>query len=431
MTTERSVARAVLGVALAMSAGCAPRAEQDAASLRAAASEAVRTWPLPAANGQQPDLEAAPDGSLLLSWVEPADGGSQRLRFARWANGRWSAPADVIAGEGIGNTADTPHLRQTPDGALWALWLRKIGEGHARDVMLARSADGGRHWSRAVAVNTDGTATEHGFASTWTDGASSLGVAWLDGREKAGESHGHDMHAMRAADAESAHATMLRSAVFAPDLSRRDESAVDTATCDCCQTDAVALADGPRLVYRDRSPGEIRDIALLARARSGWSAPRRVHDDGWRMPGCPVNGPAVAGAGRELVVAWYTMRDGQPTVRVARSGDGGATFGRAVDVASSKEVLGRVDVALAGGDAWVTWLSEDAQGQTLHAAQVSPDGSIVRRLDVAKLAGRGRGTGWPRLAACADGLGLVWTDVRDGRPVVHGAWLPTTAGAGH
>lgn len=422
MTIRRCFRRLPIVVMLAFAlTACGPRAPSAASATAAPSSPAApREWPLPAIHGRQPDLAPAPDGALLLSWTE-GDGARQRLRFARWTHGRWTAPRDVAAGAGLGNAADTPHVRQTPDGALWATWLRTVG--HASDVMLARSADGGASWSAPVAVNTDRTATEHGFAALWADGRDALGVAWLDGRDMAGGAHGH------ATRADPHPATMLRTAVFDARLARRAESAIDTATCDCCQTDVAVLADGPRVVYRDRAPGEIRDIALLARVHGRWSAPRSVHRDGWRMPGCPVNGPAVAGAGRELLVAWYTMRGDVPTVRVARSGDGGETFAAPLDLAASADVLGRVDVAADGHGAWVGWLTEGGRGQVLHAAQLARDGGVSgRAIEIATLAGRGRATGWPRLAATPDGLRAVWTDVVDGRPVLRGAWLPA---AGH
>lgn len=451
MTTDRVLRHALLAMLCTTACACGPRAGHDGtasgpapaktgATATAAASTAIAVadWPLPVRNARQPDLASAPDGSLLLSWTD-GDGDRQTLRFARWQARGWSAPRTIAAGEGIGNTADTPHVRQTPDGALWATWLRKVGDGHARDIVLARSTDDGRTWSAPEPVNTDGTATEHGFASLWPVGRDALGVAWLDGRETADASHGHrtasdastSMHehagTTRAVPVDGPapqHATMLRTVVFDAHLARRDEAAIDTATCDCCQTDVAVLDDGPRLVYRDRTAGEVRDIAIVARSGSGWSAPRLVHADGWHMPACPVNGPAIAARGRDVAVAWYTMHDGLPTVRFARSRDGGATFDPAIDPASSADVLGRIDVASGADGAWVTWLTESGAGQALHAAHVAPSASATDRVvDVAKLTGRGRGTGWPKLVATDDGMRVVWTDVVDGAPVLRGARL--------
>ncbi|HEY4560827.1 MAG TPA: sialidase family protein [Lysobacter sp.] len=409
---RRSIAaslQAVLCVTLALAAGCKDRATPEAAS----ASPAWQEWRLPVDAAQQPDLAAAPDGSLLLSWIE-GDSDAQHLRFARWRDGRWTAPQSIVMDGGIGNVADMPHVRQTEDGALWATWLRRVGDGHARDLVLARSADDGRTWSAPQTVNLDGTATEHGFASLWPEGRDAIGVAWLDGRET-GE---HAMHGMQAG------ATMLRTAVFDARLSRRDEQAIDTGTCDCCQTDVAVVDDAPLLVYRDRLPGEVRDIALLRRDTAGWSAPRRLHADGWAIDACPVNGPAIAARGRDVSVAWYTMQATRPTLRYAASRDGGVHFDPPIDLAAGDNVLGRVDVAREAGGAWVLWLEEDTNGQSLRIARIA-DGAAhgYEAQTIARLAGRGRGTGWPRLVSMPEGSYAVWTDVIDGVPHLRGRQL--------
>jgi len=317
-----------------------------------------------------------------------------------------------------------PHVRQTADGALWATWLQGAGDSHARDLVLARSSDDGLTWSAPETVNLDGTAAEHGFASLWPEGRDALGIAWLDGRATA-PSAGH------AEPPALAGATMLRTAVFDARLARRDEQAIDDAACDCCQTDVAPLDDGPRLVYRDRLPGEIRDISILRRDAGGWGPPRRVHADGWAIEACPVNGPAVAASGRVLAVAWYTMQAARPTVRHTTSRDGGAHFDAPLDLASSARVLGRVDVARDRDGAWVLWLEEDAGGQALRLARVADGATRPVVTTLARLAGRGHGTGWPRLVSTPGGVHAVWTDVVDGTPRLRGRRLAAAAaGAG-
>ncbi|MGY3265751.1 hypothetical protein [Lysobacter sp. HA35] len=429
MTTETCVRVASLLVGVMLLASCSPHASSDAATPAASPATAnAKTsavthaaWTLPVDAAQQPDIAAAPDGSLLLSWIEQASD-TQRLRFARWRDGAWTAPQQIAAGEGIGNAADMPHVRQTSDGALWATWLRRTGGGEARDVVLARSTDGGRTWSAPAAVNTDGTSTEHGFAAFWPEGRDALGVAWLDGRAKAGAPHQvagmpHDMHAGQGA------ATMLRTATFDATLARRDERALDTSTCDCCQVDVVDVNDSPRLVYRARREGEIRDIAILRRDAGTWTAPKPVHDDHWSVDACPINGPAITARGNTLAVAWYTMPASTPMVRFATSNDGGATFGPARDLATGTNVLGRIDAASDANGTWVSWLEEQGDAQRLRVARIPADASAPVISDIANVAGRGRGTGWPRLLASGDRTYLVWTEAVDGHPHLHGATL--------
>ena len=146
----------------------------------------VGTWTLPiTAPAAQPDLIATPEGRLLLSWVEPQPQG-HALKFATFASTQWSAPQAIAAGaDWFVNWADTPHLAVTEDGAVWAHWLQKSAQAtYAYDVVMARSGDHGKTWSPPVLVNNDGKPAEHGFVSLWPATRDSLGVAWLDGRER-------------------------------------------------------------------------------------------------------------------------------------------------------------------------------------------------------------------------------------------------------
>ena len=397
----------------------------------ATATRAVRqdAWPLPAitAPAAQPDLVRAPDGSLLLSWVEHGDTArgeiAHTLKFARFANGAWSEPREIArGGDWFVNWADTPHIATTPDGALWAHWLRKHeGAGHAFDVVLAHSNDAGANWSAPVVVNTDGTPTEHGFVSLWPVGGNRIGLAWLDGRNTGGGGHAaHGGHVAAGAKHEPG-AMTLRSAVFDASLQRTDEHELDAMTCDCCQTDAALTARGPLLVYRGRTPTEVRDIRVARADGTQWQPTALVHADDWTMPACPVNGPAIATHDENATVAWYTAAGDTPTVKLARSNDAGATFAAPVVLERGAAVQGRVDTALDGDAAWALWIDEDENGQALRFARFAPDLSReLQRGEVAKLQGKGRGTGLPKIALVDGAAFVVWTDVIDGKPSLHG-----------
>ena len=398
-----------------VSAPASPTTEPAAAALHATA------WQLPAPDGAaQPDLVTAPDGTLLLSWIEPR-GDGHALRFARHGNAGWSAPGTIAEGDDwFVNWADTPHLAVTADGALWAHWLRKSAAAtYAYDVVLSRSGDGGATWSAPRVVNRDGTPTEHGFVAMWPAGPSSLGIAWLDGRATAGGHGGHDGHG-------GGGMMTLRTARFDAAFARHEETRLDASACDCCQTAAAATRAGHVVAYRDRTRDEIRDIAVVRHDGVDWQPPRIVHADGWRMPACPVNGPALAARDDTVVVAWYTAAGGVPRVRVAASTDAGASFGAPVEADSGDAVQGRLAVALDadGHGAWVTWLREDASGQSLRLARFEPGSRVLMpSIAAARVAGKGRGTGFPQLVVSGDRIHLVWTDVLDGRPRLRGAMV--------
>lgn len=413
----------LLLMSAALLAGCAREpAQPEAAPADAFTRASPLELPAPSA-AAQPDLLLAPDGELLLSWVEPGEAGGHRLRFARRAvaaDARWSAPLTVASGaDWFVNWADTPHLYALKDGSLWAHWLRRSGDGPLDyGIALARSGDGGRSWTPAQPVHPAGTPGDHGFVAFWPQDDARLGIAWLDSRQKAAAGHppAHDGH-----DHAGGAPMMLRAALHGPDGAQQAEWPLDASTCDCCTTASATTGRGVVVVYRGRDAGEIRDIRRVRFDGQGWSAPREVHADGWRIAGCPVNGPVAAARGDTLWVAWYTEAGGLPELRAARSDDAGDSFGAPVIVARGEQVLGRVAMALAGEHLLLAWLEQEAASQRLLLARYALNLEAPVISEVARLAAKGRASGLPRLAATHDRAWLVWTDAAEGRPLLKGA----------
>lgn len=404
----------LLPTALLALAACAP-ADPPQATVDANAIAngllGVEPWPLPLLAGTaQPDLSRAHDGRLLLSWIDSRPGTRPALRMVEYAvGGGWQPQRTVALGNSlVVNWADTPHVAATADRTLWTQWLQKTGDsGHAYDVYIARSLNHGMNWTAPQRVHNDGTVSEHGFVSLFPYGGSGMGVAWLDGRHVADGTTG---------------VMTLRAAVFDPLAGDKPEQVVDDRVCDCCKTDTAQTDRGVLLVYRDRTAEEIRDISVSRFDGIRWTAPRRVHADDWKMPACPVNGPAVAARGNDAVVGWYTAAGNVSALKLARSRDAGDSFGKPVIVDRGPAVLGRVDVALDAGQAWVLWLREENGAQSLWLARYAPDLSReLQRIEVARLQAKGRASGFPKLALRDGGAYVVWTDMVEGGLQVRGA----------
>ncbi|MDQ3495035.1 MAG: hypothetical protein M3485_05790 [Pseudomonadota bacterium] len=423
VTLSASLLLASLLFAGLLLAGCSggdappPSVTAPAASVPTdvAAPSRVVEWALPATlpGSALPDLTVAPDGSLLLAWTNSQPGRRHLLQFSRYdpALARWMhAPTTIAVGNSMFvNWADTPHITATADGALWVHWLQKSADApYAYDVVVATSRNGGARWSTPIMPHDDGTQTEHGFVSLWPQSRDALGIAWLDGRNTGGGEH--DSHV-------GGGAMTLRTATIGADLRLTGGRELDAMVCDCCQTSVAMTARGPLLVYRGRTPAEIRDILATRRDGDAWTTPARVHADDWTMPACPVNGPSVAAEGEAAVVGWYTAPDNVPEVRLARSDDAGDRFGAPVVLDRGETVQGRVAVAIGAGQVWASWLRETDAGQSLWLSRRSADLTIEHeRIELAKLQGRGRGTGFPQLVL-HDGIAyVVWTDVVSATP---------------
>lgn len=355
-------------------------------------------------DSRYPHLATSDTGGVVLSWLQAMPDGGFALRYATWQSGDWSPPRTVATGtDWFINWADFPSVVPV-GGTTWAAhWLVQSGGSvYAYDVHTAVSSDGGRTWSAAAAPHDDGTPTEHGFVSLFT-GTDGIRAVWLDGRMTAGD-HGRDGHGTGA--------MTLRSTVLGEDGRRRgDDDVLDERVCDCCQTDVAATSEGPVVVYRDRSDQEVRDVAIVRLEQDGWSRPVTVHGDGWRIDACPVNGPAVAARGLDVVVAWFTAPD-LPRVRLAFSDDGGRSFATPFEVASG-DVTGRVDVVLLDdGRAVVSWLQGSAAGAEIRAQPFTRTGAAGPAVVVAGTTVQ-RASGFPQMVLARNGLLFAWTDTGD------------------
>lgn len=436
-STRHAVANARFPACLALAAlllGCTPTppaTQTPASSAAASAPLQVQAWLPPAPMGAaQPDLVRAPDGAVLLSWIEAGNPGEHRLRLAKAAGTdelpQWQ-PASTIAqgAKWFVNWADTPHVFALPDGSLWAHWLRSTGPSRMDyGIDLVRSADGGRTWSSPSLVHPAGTSGDHGFVTFWPQARDQLGIAWLDSRQKAAAaamSHGDGGEPHSDGHHEGGAAMMLRAALYGSDARQQAEWPLDTSTCDCCTTSSAMTDAGVVVVYRGRSADEVRDTRIVRFDGQAWSAPKDVHADGWHTAGCPVNGPVVVAQDNTVWVAWYTEADGVPELRATRSDDAGDHFAAPITLAKGPSVLGRISLALGDQQVWAAWLEEGAGGQRMVLGRYDLHWRQPQRIDVATLVARGRASGMPRLIWNGKAAWLVWTDVSDGQPVLRGA----------
>jgi hypothetical protein len=134
-----------------------------------------------------------------------------------------------------------------------------------------------------------------------------------------------------------------------------------------------------------------------------------VHPDGWRIDGCPVNGPAIDARGRDVAVAWFSAAAEKGEVKLAFSRDAGATFEPPLRI-DGGEAIGRVDVVLVdGGDAVVSWLEKTPAGAELRVRRARRGGGIGPPLVVAP-SSAARASGVARMDRAGDGIVLAWTE---------------------
>jgi hypothetical protein len=399
MTVNLLILAATLGL-VAAGASCM---RGDA---RPALDWTLRVEPLASPAGAasaQPQLTASEHG-LVLSWLENA-GSSTTFKFSERTATGWSDARPIVSGSDFfANWADVPSVVRLADRTLVAHWLQRSGpDTYAYDVRLTRSSDDGRTWSPGFSPHHDGTKNEHGFASLFDVRGAGLGLIWLDGRAMkppatAGEDAVGDMS--------------LRAAVFDRDWSERSEDAIDVRVCECCPTAAAVTSDGVVIAYRDRSPDEIRNIYVASLVEGKWTEPAPVHDDGWRINGCPVNGPALSALGRDVAIAWFTVQEDRGQALVAFSQDAGRTFGAPIRMDDAGS-LGRVDVELMlDGSAAVSWIELAGQQAAFKVRRVERTGRRSAAVTVTDI-GANRNSGYPRMARRGAELVFAWTGTDD------------------
>ena len=243
------------------------------------------------ASSAEPYLARTADGAAVLTWLEQVADKRHALRFAvRTAQGGgWSEPRTIVESDSFFvNWADFPSLVALADGTWIVHWLARVPGGvYAYHVRLAVSRDRGMTWSRPIVAHHDRSPQEHGFVAMvpWDD--STAGLVWLDGGNMKSASPDHEGEGDMA----------LRFGTVTSTGRLGQETVLDARTCECCQTALARIPGGLVAAYRDRSPEEIRDITVVRRVGGSWTAPRKVAEDNWHYPGCPVNGPALSASG--------------------------------------------------------------------------------------------------------------------------------------
>lgn len=366
----------------------------------------VQSIPSPAGpQSAQPQLSVSPRG-VILSWVERT-GATATLKFAESIAGGWSPPKTVASGaDWFVNWADVPSVVRLGDGTLVAHWLRKSGaDTYAYDVRLSHSKDNGATWSASFLPHHDGTQTEHGFASLFDAPGGGLGLVWLDGRAMKG---GHDGH--------GAGDMSVRFAAFDEQWKQTADAPLDMRVCECCPTTVAITSEGPLVAYRDRSPNEVRDIYVTRLENGTWTKPHAVHNDEWRVPACPVNGPALSARNRDVAVAWFTAKNDEPKSFMAFSTDAGRTFGSPIRL-DDEASLGRVDVELLpDGSAAASYVEFAERRAGFRVRRVARDGTKSAPITIAGMTGN-RTSGLPRMVLHGDRLFFAWVDRENGSVV--------------
>ena len=346
---------------------------------------------------------------FALSWIERKNNGPARLQMASWNGLSFNKKNLVTQSKQIfANWADIPSIIEAPSGDLYAHWLSRISnKTHAYGIRIERSVNQGRSWNSLGWLHNDTSATEHGFVSLIPENRH-VRAFWLDGRMMSNPKG----------------KMMLRTAIIDGEKII-DERVLDEDVCTCCPTSAVQLSGGPMVVYRDRSPKEIRDISFVLGKSRKWSEPTTLKMDNWLMPGCPVNGASIDTFGNLVAVSRFTVIQDKAQVILRLFNEGQMKSGK--EIVLDKDIpIGRCATVCTKDSIYTVWIGFEKNQAVLKLAQVSLDGKIKRKMTLTPIDGS-RSSGMPRAIFSGGYLWVSWTDtnqVRIGRLKTDGSINP-------
>lgn len=364
----------------------------------------------PVKSGGEPNLFVSEKGNVYLSWVEYENDSTDVLMFSKMENNQWSNPKEIARGsDWFVNWADFPSLvvYKNNEQHLAAHWLQKRAAGtYDYDIHISQSKDGGITWSSSFIIHTDGIAAEHGFVSLVPQDDGKIFAAWLDGRntklahQDAPSKNDHHDHG-------GGGAMTLRTAIFDIEGNRFEEKELDHRICDCCQTATTITPERTLVAYRDRSIDEIRDISFIQKTNGTWSSPSLVHNDHWKIAGCPVNGPALANYNNDIAITWFSSPEEKPSVKTAFFDSKISKFKTPIRVDDGNP-LGRTDIVLFKDFALVSWLEKTGEEAAIKIAQVYKNKEKVNKATISKTS-TSRKSGFPQMEKTADKIIFAWT----------------------
>lgn len=290
---------------------------------------------------RQPQLAAAPGltalvfGSQDSIWFSAShDNGksfSQPVRVAQVPNlmlRRHRGPRVVIAKntivisavEGLTAPIYNPYTRKDD------------GSG---DLLVWRSTDGGKTWSKPVVINDVPTAAREGLHAMAAGRNGELAAAWLDLRQKGTRLYGAYSHDGGASWSKN---VMLY------------ESPGGTI-CQCCDPSITSTGKEQfQVMFRNVMDGD-RDMYLASwDTASGIQKVKKLGTGSWKLNACPMDGGGVVEVNGKTVSAWRR----EHTVYLNEAGEREIALGDGKDVA----------IAPSSRGAYVAWIG--AAGVEIH-----------------------------------------------------------------
>ena len=322
----------------------------------------------------------------------------------------WSKPVRVTTdAEGTDTGGDArPKVAIGNQGEVYVTWTRSLRKPYTGEIRFSRSVDGGQSFSLPITVHADRQEITHRFDAISVNRNGQVFVAWIDKRDsaKAGASKARDYRG----------AAVYFAVSDDSGASFRGDYRLAEHSCECCRIALSPRADGSVLaLWRHVFAPNIRDHALAAMYPDGRAGGvQRATFDDWRIDACPHHGPGLAAApdgGYHAV--WFGIRkkgnEDIAAVRYAHLLADGSPVLESVR-ALPDERAEHADVLAAGQRVAVVWRSVSGVQSTLHAWLSKDGGKTFHLQTLGKVQGD---NDHPRLAQQGARMVAVWRNAKE------------------
>ena len=269
------------------------------------------------------------------------------------ALGRHRGPRIVFSGKAM--------LVSAVGGASLATGEHARGLPADGDLLVWRSADGGKTWSKAAIVNDAPGSAREGLHAMAADAEGHVAAVWLDLRAKGTRLYGAFSH--------DAGLTWSKNLLV--------YESKDGTICQCCHPSLAALGSGEFAVMFRNVLGGARDM-YLTRVREGsvTAAPAKLGTGSWEINACPMDGGGLAVSGGRTLTVWRRGEDlwmaeaGKPESRLA-TGKDVALVAQPDRVVAIWTNAGRIEYSVSGK---TVGLSSDGAFPSLT---LLPDGGVL------------------------------------------------------
>ena len=332
-----------------------------------------------------PFVVADQRGGFYLVYIERSNNISNVLLRHTTDGVNFSAPVRVNdrVGDATVRNENPPKVSIGLKGEVYVCWANER-EKWKGNIRFARSTDGGKTFSPALTLNSDGAGAPvgHAFQSITVDKQGRIYIAWIDERNKQKEDRGAEIWLASSTD---------QGKTFTGD------QRILTDVCECCRSNLqIDAAGNLYLAYRTvpRTGAMYRDI-VIARSRDGGKTfvPTVVSRDKWEINGCPVAGPSLSvGSTDRLTVIWFMGGADKPGLYYATSSDHGTSYTSRRWLDQQQRIGKHTHTAAAqNGRVFAVW--DDAGEQTFSAWSMLDEQSSALRP-----AGRQAGVSYPVVA---------------------------------